>query len=195
MQIVSEYGVLAIFMIILLEYACFPISSELVLPLSGMLTAQIGFPLFGMILLSVLAGVFGSLICYALGRWGGERVISRILRRFPKMADKFQRACHLQERYGKWAVMLGRIIPIFRTYISFASGLTGQNAVEFIGFSAFGIFLWNTVLLGCGYFLGENFSLVLPFIQKYFVFFALLIILFIAAVYFMKKKLAGKKSR
>lgn len=194
-QIIGEYGAIAIFIVILLEYACFPISSELVLPLSGVLSAQIHFPFIPMLMLSVLAGVLGSLICYSLGRFGGEKAISKILRKFPKMTGKFQRTCALQEKYGKWAVMMGRVIPIFRTYISFVSGLTLQNIFEFIGFSAIGILFWNSCLLGCGYFFGENFDIFLPVLKQYLLLFVLLIVLLILLVYFIKQMIRKKNNR
>lgn len=186
-QFLMQFGILAIFLIILLEYACFPISSELVLPISGMITAQMGYPIVLIILLSVLAGVLGSSICYFLGRWGGIKVMERLLRRFPKMAEKFNRTCLWQREYGKATVMLGRVIPIFRTYISFAAGITKQNYLVFAVFSSIGILSWNTLLLSCGYLLGENFSALLPFVKQYAMVIASLVLLVFIVISLFKK--------
>ena len=53
----SQYGLLAIFIIITLEYACFPISSEVVLPVSGLIAAQLHHKITVVILISVVAGI------------------------------------------------------------------------------------------------------------------------------------------
>ena len=60
----SQYGLLAIFIIITLEYACFPISSEVVLPVSGLIAAQLHHKITVVILISVVAGIIGSSVCY-----------------------------------------------------------------------------------------------------------------------------------
>lgn len=76
------------------------------------------------------------------------------------------------------SIMLGRVVPLFRTYISFASGITRQNYLEFLLFSSIGILSWNTLLISCGYLLGENFEVILPYIKQY----SMMILLLIAAV-------------
>lgn len=183
MNFLLNYGLIAIFMIILLEYACFPISSEFVLPVSGLLAAQLGYHLLFVTLLSVLAGWMGSSVCYFLGRIGGERLIEKLLKRFPKARRQFDRTCSWQRKYGKWSVMLGRAVPIFRTYISWISGLVGQSYLEFTAFSAIGIFVWNLILLGCGYLLQENFQAFIPYVQKYLL---MIVICLIALIIFIK---------
>ena len=71
-DLLSHYGMFAIFLLIMIEYACFPISSEIVLPLSGMVAAQLGHKVTFVILISVIAGILGSSFCYFLGRIGGN---------------------------------------------------------------------------------------------------------------------------
>ena len=61
------------------------------------------------------------------------------------------------ERYGKFSVFFARVFPIARTYVSIPAGASGMNVFEFIIFTAGGAFIWNTVLIGIGYALGENY--------------------------------------
>ena len=67
-NVIENYGLIAIFLVIALEYACFPVPSELVLPLSGAVAAQGKFNFLAVYLLSILAGLIGSYICYAIVR-------------------------------------------------------------------------------------------------------------------------------
>ena len=80
----DRYGMFAVILVIFLEYACFPISSELVLPFSGAVARAEHISFFLLLPLSVLAGLLGTGICYLVGRLGGEAVLNRLIRRFPK---------------------------------------------------------------------------------------------------------------
>ena len=59
-NMIENYGLIAIFIVIALEYACFPVPSELVLPLSGAVAAQGKFNFWAVYLLSIAAGLVGS---------------------------------------------------------------------------------------------------------------------------------------
>lgn len=86
--LLSQYGLWAIFLIIMLEYACFPISSELVLPVSGLVAFRLGHRITLVILISVVAGLIGSSACYFAGRAGGG-FLDRLFHRFPKAGRQF----------------------------------------------------------------------------------------------------------
>ncbi len=187
----GEYGLFAILLAILLEYACFPVSSEIILPVSGMLAAQIHTPLWTLIFLSVLAGLVGCSVCYWVGRCG-DRVLKRLLRRFPKMARQFEKTCDWQRKYGTLAVMIGRVIPIFRTYISFVSGIIRQSYGVFLLFSSVGIAVWNTLLLSLGYFLGESANGLIPMLKRCLILLALLVLAAVAVRLFRKRKKASR---
>lgn len=72
LQWIESYGTPAIILLIALEYACFPISSELVLPFAGAFGAGIGLSLPLLILYSSAAGLAGTSLTYAIGRYGGS---------------------------------------------------------------------------------------------------------------------------
>ena len=69
---IQNYGTPAIIVLIALEYACFPISSELVLPFAGAFGAGHGTPLFLLIIYSSIAGLIGTTFTYLIGRFGGS---------------------------------------------------------------------------------------------------------------------------
>ena len=73
-NLMYEYGIIAIFMIILLEYACFPVSSEIVLPFSGAVASINNTPFLIVLPVSIIAGMLGTTFCYGVG-WFEEALL------------------------------------------------------------------------------------------------------------------------
>ena len=108
-NIINEYGLIAIFVIILLEYACFPVSSEIVLPFSGAV-ASVNQTSFLIILpLSVIAGLIGTGICYAVGWYGGGAIINGISHKFPKAKKGIESANENFKVHGASAVCIAEL--------------------------------------------------------------------------------------
>lgn len=166
-NLIYEYGLIAMFFLILIEYACFPISSEIVLPFSGAVASYQHISFFVIIIVSVIAGLMGTSICYVIGRTGGLPLIYRIKKRFPGTEKGLDNSFARFEKYGTWAVCIGRVIPICRTYIAFVSGVAKQKYSVFITASAIGITVWNIILIGLGYILRENWRLVGEYYSRY----------------------------
>lgn len=164
---IADYGMAAVFLVIALEYACFPVPSELVLPFAGAFAARTGIRFFWMLLISVGAGLAGSLICYLIGYYGGNLVLQKWTLKHPKSKQGLDASRNWFEKYGNLSVMLGRVLPLCRTYISFIAGLSKQSPIKFLLFSAVGITVWNTVLTGLGYQLGAHWETVSVYAEKY----------------------------
>lgn len=191
--LIYQYGLTAMFLLILLEYACFPVSSEIVLPLSGAIASLQGINLMLILPLSVLAGMIGVSICYFIGKFGGNTLLPSIKKRFPKTEPSLNRSMDLFERMGLKAVFFGRMIPICRTYISFIAGVFGLHYISYLLFSAMGIAIWNTILISLGYLLGDNWELVKVYYAEYkLLLFPLLLLLLL---FLFRKKLFSKKQK
>lgn len=149
----EQYGLLGIFLVIALEYACLPMPSEVLLPLSGLAAAAAGIPLALVVAVSVLAGLLGSAACYAIGAIGGRPLLNRMLRRFPKALAALESTSRWQADTGGLSVMVARVIPFCRTWISFAAGLARQPFGWFALYSSIGIIVWNSLLIFSGYYL------------------------------------------
>lgn len=167
LHFLSVYGLPAMFLVILLEYACFPVSSEIVLPLCGALAAASGTSYPALILLSTLAGILGTCSCYAVGRYGGTAILERLTCRFPKTEKPLNASKAKFERYGTYAVAIGRVIPLCRTYIAFIAGASGMKFVPYLISSLIGITVWNSVLTGIGYIMQENWTYATALYEKY----------------------------
>jgi len=166
-DLINKYGLIAMFTIIMLEYACFPVSSEIVLPLCGAV-ASINNTHFLVILpLSILAGLIGTGLCYTVGWFGGGAIINAIKRKFPKTEKSINASYKKFNENGAWAVCIGRVIPLIRTYIALVAGAAKLNPATYFTASLLGITIWNTLLIGLGYSLRENYGRVALYYQRY----------------------------
>ena len=169
-SLLKKYGLLGLCLMILLEYACFPISSEIVLPFCGAIAKSYDISFFLLIPGSILAGLTGTSLCYLIGRIGGTKVLSFLKTRFPKTEKGITASEEKMERYGALAVCFGRVIPLCRTYIAFIAGSMKQPFGQYITYSLLGITVWNCVLISLGYFLKSNWNEVQRYYEEYKVF-------------------------
>lgn len=166
-NLISEYGLAAMFLIIMLEYACFPVSSEIVLPFSGAVASINHTSFFVILFLSVIAGLIGTGFCYGVGWFGGGAIINVIMRKFPKSEKGILSSYEKFNQNGAAAVCIGRVIPLIRTYVALIAGAAKLNPVKYFIASAVGITVWNTVLIGLGYTLRENYRVVAQYYDRY----------------------------
>ena len=166
-SLIKKYGLFGLCLMILLEYACFPISSEIVLPFCGAFAKSYDISFFYLIPGSVLSGLLGTSLCYAIGRVGGPRVLTFIKKRFPKTQKGITVSEKKMERYGAFAVCFGRLIPLCRTYIAFIAGSVRQPFGQYLAYSFFGITVWNCVLISLGYLLKSNWNEVQRYYGEY----------------------------
>lgn len=164
---VQTYGTPAIIVLIALEYACFPISSELVLPFAGAFGAGTGLSLPLLILYSSAAGLAGTSLTYGIGRCGGSPMMEKLMVRFPSTKKPILASYRTFGNHGKLAVCLGRVIPICRTYIAFVAGACGQSYPAYAFFSLIGITVWNSVLLTLGYYFYQYRNVFFFYFNKY----------------------------
>lgn len=166
-NLIYEYGLIAMFFIILLEYACFPVSSEIVLPFSGAVASINHTNFFVILFLSVIAGLIGTGICFTIGWFGGGALINAIIRKFPKSENAINSSYDKFKEHGASAVCIGRVIPLVRTYIALIAGASRLNPVTYFAASSIGITIWNTLLIGLGYILRENYKTVGLYYERY----------------------------
>lgn len=166
-QLISQYGLIAMFLIIMLEYACFPVSSEIVLPFSGAVASINQTPFLVILPLSILAGLIGTGICYVVGWFGGGAIINAIKHKFPKSVKPIDASYDKFKANGSSAVCIGRVIPLVRTYIALIAGSAKMNPVSYFTSSLLGITVWNTLLIGLGYSLQENYGRAAGYYDRY----------------------------
>lgn len=183
----DKFGLFMVFMLVMLEYACFPIPSEIILPFMGYVAKMNCYDLFGVIIMSVLMGCLGSLICYLIGYYGGSKIFNKIYNRFPSWQKGLDNSYKFFNKYGNLSVMVGRVIPMCRTYVSFFAGVFKQSLFKYFLYSIIGVVVWNTMLIVLGYYLTSNWLVVSKYYNDYKFFLIGGIIVFIVAFFVYKK--------
>lgn len=186
---VLEYGLFSIFLIVALEYANIPLPSEIVLPFAGILSAEYDINIFLVIIVSILGGIFGSITNYYIGYKFGNPLLFKLKEKFPKTKRAIKESNKWMEKYNKISVMITRLVPLARTFISIVAGVNRMNIYSFTIFSSIGISIWNILLISMGYIVGDNMDKISYILSSYTkVLIVLFIILFIGFIIFRKKQ-------
>ena len=190
-------------LVMFLENVFPPIPSEIVLPLAGTLTvssdpsAAPEFNIVSVILWATLGSFAGAWLWYWIGYLISEDRVRKLLRKIGKIImiteEDLDRALDWFGRYGEWCVFFGRMVPIIRTIISVPAGLSKMHWLKFSIFTILGTSLWNIFLGFAGRILGDNYTIIIEWIDR---FKYLVIIVCVAAVvvfYIRRMKNKNKK--
>lgn len=152
----SQYGLIAIFVIVLLEYLNLPgFPAGIIMPLAGIFAANGRINFLIALLVSVAAGLTGSLILYFIGLKGGELFLKAYLKKFPGHKEAIDRNIALLQSKGSVGIFAAKLIPMIRTLISIPAGVMKMDLVKYCVSSTLGILVWNFVFVGAGYLLGD----------------------------------------
>ncbi len=195
-SLVGTWGLLAIFVTMTAESAGVPISSEIVVPLGGALASQGKLNLVFVISVASLANLTGSLIAFWLTRRYGERIVlSRLGRRLGLSRGHLRLADRFFERFGLWAVFIGRLLPIVRTYISFPAGVSKIGYIRFVLATLAGAIPWNLALAYAGYKLGQQYQTVAKDVSPFVIPIAIAVILLLGAAWWFGRKLGEEEEK
>ncbi len=170
-QVILTIGYPGIFLLVIIENFVGPLPMPPILPLGGMLAAQGKLNFFGVWFAAVAGALIGALALYGVGVWVDERVIRRFIRRYGRYLRlsevKLDRALALFKRYGGAAIVVGRMLPVVRNFVSLTAGMSRLPVPQFLFFTA----LTSTPSIGIwvygGYILGENWPAILDVIRQY----------------------------
>jgi membrane protein DedA with SNARE-associated domain len=189
-NLVGTWGYIAILVTMAGESAGLPISSEIVVPLGGALASQGKLNFVLVVVVASIANLAGSLIAFYLTRRYGERVVlSRAGRRMGLSRGHLRLANRFFGRFGLWAVFVGRLLPIVRTYISFPAGLSKIGYVRFTLATLAGAIPWNFALAYAGLQLGNNYASVAATMSPFVIPIAIGVVLLLAAAWWFGRKL------
>jgi membrane protein DedA with SNARE-associated domain len=156
-----------------LESACIPIPSEVTMLFGGALVSapilgpDLRLSLLGVILAGVVGNLVGSWISYGIGYVGGRRLIDRFGRYLLVRPSELDRAHGWFERNGPQTVLIGRVLPVVRTFISLPAGVARMGFLRFTAYTVLGCLPWCAGLALLGYALGDRWdeveSVIKPF--------------------------------
>lgn len=156
-QYFLQYGAFFIFLIVLLEYMNLPgFPAGLIMPLAGIWAAKGEVSFLAVMFLSVAAGMLGSWILYFLGRLGGSRFLNFYVKKFPKQKDMIEGKIEMLRQKGSMGVFISKLLPMVRTIISIPAGMVKMDFIKYTVSSVMGIFIWNLIFVGAGYYFGDT---------------------------------------
>jgi len=157
---IATYGYAAVFVLMVAESACIPIPSELIMTLGGALAAGAvpggQLSLAGVIAAGVAGNVAGSYVAWAAGRYAGQAALRRWGGRLWLREHDIDRAGRWFARRGEKSVLIGRLLPVVRTFISLPAGFAGMPPARFGVYTTLGCIPWTAGLALAGYAVGGN---------------------------------------
>ncbi|MCM1101981.1 MAG: DedA family protein [Clostridium sp.] len=148
----TKYGIVAIFMMVFLEYLNLPgFPAGIIMPLAGVMAAEGNITFGRVMVVTVAAGLAGSLVLYFLGRKGGQVFFRVWLKHFPGQKDALDRSVDWVRDHGCVGLFAAKLIPMLRTLISIPAGALKMPLGPYILSSTLGIMVWNLVFVGAGY--------------------------------------------
>lgn len=168
--VISTLGYPGIFFMMAVESVLIPLPSEVVMPFSGFLVSTGRFTLPLVVLSGAMGNVLGSLVSYALGYYGHEKVIRRFIRRYGKWLliseTDLNQTEKLLNRYNGRVVLFGRVVPGVRTFISLPCGFAKLPLARFVLLTFIGSLAWSFFLAWVGFILGANWRQIGPVFHK-----------------------------
>ncbi|SEM54184.1 DedA family protein [Paenibacillus sp. OV219] len=162
---ISALGLTGVFITMVLESACIPLPSEVILLSGGAAVASGSMSYVGVVVAGVLGNVVGSVIAYFVGSRGGRKLLERYGKYVLFNQAHFDQAQRWFDRHGESTVFFSRNLPFVRTFISLPAGIAGMNFRRFTLFTFVGCIPWNMALTYAGYKLGSNMDAVERFLH------------------------------
>jgi membrane protein DedA with SNARE-associated domain len=157
-QFIANYGYAAILLLMIAESACIPLPSEITMLFGGALAAGAvsgtRLDLGLVIVMGTLGNVVGSYLAWWIGRAGGPPALHRWGRYLRLRSADLDRAHQWFARYGAVSVLIGRLLPVVRTFISLPAGIAGMPPLQFGIYTLIGCLPWTAALAGVGYGIG-----------------------------------------
>ncbi|MEG1131286.1 MAG: DedA family protein [Romboutsia sp.] len=194
-EFITNYGLISIFLLIFLEYLGVPLPSEATLPLMALFIISGKISFLSAILLSTAVGLLGSIASYMIGKFFKEHLFKYINMKDGRLKKSLNLSLVYMNKYGRFSMVIARVMPVARTVISIPAGASGMKLSEFITYSSIGIITWNFILIYLGCILGNNIAKISYIVSKYSAIMFILIGLVLIIYYFRKRNTKHKRRK
>lgn len=188
-NLIYNLGYIGIFTAALIE-TLFPIiPSELIFPLAGYVVYSKSLGIEQVIMFGFagsLGSTLGAVIIYLFALKVGRRIVLKIGKYIMITESKLEKSEAWFKKYGKVAVLLGRLAPGVRELISIPAGLSRMNFMEFTLFTFIGSFLWSLSLTFIGFYLGNAWDKFSQESSKAFHIITLIIVISLVLIFLVK---------
>lgn len=184
---ISSGGYPALLVLTFLDSTVLPVPNEAILPFAGFLIYSGRFDFLSILVLSCIGGVLGALTSYTIGYYGAEAFTLRFGKYVRLSMADLQKTHAFFAKYGERIILISRFIPVVRQFISIPAGAAKMSLRKFCLYTFIGSAFWNAAMLGIGYSLGANWSVVGEY-SKYIDVLILVILIGLIVTWFLKKK-------
>jgi membrane protein DedA with SNARE-associated domain len=153
---ISALGYVGVLGLMALESACIPLPSEVIMPFAGYLASTGQFSLLGAATIGALGCNLGSTIAYYVAAKGGRKAIEHCGTYVLIRPSDIEHAERFFARHGAAAVLISRLLPLVRTFISVPAGLARMPMLKFQLYTFAGSWPWCFGLAYVGFVLGKN---------------------------------------
>ena len=155
-QVIGSMGYAGIVALMGIESACVPLPSEIIMPFAGYLVYTGRFSLFWAATAGAIGCNVGSVLAYWIGAAGGRPLVERYGRWVLMSHHDLDRMTRFFEKYGTITVLVGRLLPVVRTFIAFPAGVARMPQLRFHIYTFIGSWPWCFGLAYAGMKLGEK---------------------------------------
>lgn len=187
---IDQFGYFGVALLMAIESAAIPLPSEIIMPFSGFLVSGGRFTLFGLALAGAIGSILGSIVTYALGYFGGRPLIVRYGRYVLITEHDLALTERFFQKFGKLSVLIGRVLPVVRTFISIPAGIGKVPFGPFVAYAFIGSFIWSYFLAWLGLQLGENWHSLESYFRKFDLLIGIIIGVFV--IYWIRRHINNK---
>jgi membrane protein DedA with SNARE-associated domain len=155
-NVIGDLGTAGIFILMLLDSACIPTSSEAIMLFAGFKVADGRFTMLEIVVAGVAGNLVGSWVAYGVGYFGRVELLERHGKWLHITPKHIAWADRWFERYGGSTVFFSRMIPVIRTFISLPAGVARMPFWRFSVLSFAGIVPWVIGFAYLGKAVGDN---------------------------------------
>ena len=156
--VISAGGYAGITLLMGIESACIPLPSEIIMPFAGYLVHTGQLKLFWVATAGAIGCNLGSIPAYWLGAWGGRPAVERFGRFLLLSRHDLDRTEHYFRKFGGITVLIGRLLPVVRTFIALPAGIARMNQLRFHLYTFIGSWPWCYALAYVGMKLGAQWN-------------------------------------
>jgi membrane protein DedA with SNARE-associated domain len=187
MHIIERYGVVAVFLLVMLEDFGLPTPGETALIAASVAAAAGKLNIWAVVVAAIAGAVVGDNIGYAIGHFGGRKLITRFGGRFGLTEERYAHAEEAFCRRGDVIVVGARFVELLRQLNGIIAGTMGMNWAKFLAFNSLGAVLWVGVWSSVGYFAGANRKVIEAWFLR-FSWLALVVLVIAAAIWFIRRR-------
>ncbi len=179
-DVIKAIGYLGVALLVATESIFPPIPSEVVLPAAGLAASRGEANVIGMMIAATIGSVIGAWALYLIAAAIGDVRLHALVARYGRWVGVKPKDLHRAESWfddhSNSAVLICRCIPLIRSLVSIPAGFRRMNPWAFTLYTAVGSAVWNILLIGAGYQLGDRWELVGEWVGvlQYFVIAAIL---------------------